>query len=96
MRNSNLRNFNGVEYDDPYDALRARIDKAEEHGDKYTAVPNDLLRFCLQPRRECSSTTVVNGDRMAKMLVQVKCQLLVDPITGRHEGLHVNGRDTWE
>lgn len=88
--------FNRVEYKDPRDDLLERTKKAEEIGDTYVAIPVELARALQYRPRECSARTIVNGDRFTKTLIEVKCTKTVDPETGRHIGMHSNGKTNWE
>lgn len=88
------RNYKGTIYGDPRDELRARVDSALSEGETHIAVSTSLLTAALDIR-ECSARTVVNGDRMNKILIEVKCEKMIDPTTGKHDGMHMNGRNHW-
>lgn len=87
--------YNGVVYTDPRDELRDRARRAEQVFDKWTAVPVSLI-IASVGIRECTARTIVNGDPVKKVLIEVKCQRLIDPVKGKHEGMHVNGRINWQ
>jgi hypothetical protein len=87
--------FNGIIYGDPRDELRARLNLAEARGDTWAAVPIDLARLAVMERRQCEARTTVNGNRMERLLIEVRCEKFLDPETGKHAGQHKNGRDSW-
>ncbi len=86
--------FDGEIHSDPRSELLARANRAENIGDSFVAVPVALVQLCMSIR-ECEARTIVNGNRMDKVLVEVKCTRLLDPVTGSHNGVHVNGRANW-
>lgn len=88
------RIFQGEEYNDPREELRARAEAARDAGETHFAASVSLVTAALDVR-ECDSTTVVNGNRMEKMLIQIKCTKTVDPTSGKHVGMHQNGRNNW-
>jgi len=88
--------YNGVNYTDPRDEMTARALDAQELRIPYVAVPVDLLFACLAEKKVCAARTVVNGDPMKKILIEVRCEREVDQVTGKHMGMHANGRTTWE
>lgn len=90
----NESEFQGIKYHDPRDELRARLIRATEVGDSFVAVPVELVKKCLS-LKECTATTVVNGDPMTKTLIQVRCRKLVNPMTMKHIGNHQSGDTIW-
>lgn len=89
-------NYNGTLYTDPREELRARTLRAAEVGDAYLVIPITLSTALQLKPKECEARTVVNGDRMSKTLIEIKCTKLLDPGTTKHTGLHVNGKTVWE
>jgi hypothetical protein len=87
--------FNGVIYTDPRDELKARALIAEQQGDRYVAVPCNLLREGLEERKQCAERTVVAGNREQRTLIEIRCERYLDPQTGRHTGPHSNGNIVW-
>lgn len=86
--------FNGTTYPDPREELRARALRGSEIGESHVAIPVSLILESLSVK-ECKAKTVVNGDRQKGLLIEVKCERVVDPATGKHPGMHVNGRTNW-
>lgn len=87
--------YNGIVYTDPRDEMRARAHRAEQVSEEYVAIPVDLIQAALA-LRECQARTIINGDPSKRMLIEVKCQRMVDPVTNKHDGMHVNGRINWQ
>lgn len=89
-----ISTYNGVEYSDPKAELAARATAAQLAGDTYASVPVELILMTLNSR-QCKAKTVVNGNREKKILIEVQCEREVDPVTGRHPGMHSNGKANW-
>lgn len=88
--------FNGDTYEDPREDVRARIQQAADIGDVYVAVPiNLLIRALATETKICEATTIVNGNREKKTLVEIRCTKPLDPKTGNHFGNHENGKINW-
>jgi len=94
MSNWTPHEYDGETHTDPRSELRARINRSVTVGDDFVAVPVELAEACIS-LKECQARTTVNGDPTRKILIEVKCTRLVDFVTGKHEGMHVNGRTNW-
>lgn len=88
------RKFQGRAYADPREELRARAEAARDAGETHIAASVDLVLAVLDIR-ECDSRWVVNGNREKKVMIEIKCTKLIDPVTGRHVGMHQNGKTNW-
>jgi len=95
MANWSPREFDGVLYTEAKDELEERIRRAEAVGDEYVALPVDLVREVATEKPECDATTIVNGDRYSKKLIEIRCLKRVDPETKRHDGMHTNRKHVW-
>lgn len=88
------RHYNGEIYTDPRDELDARVQTALKIGDTHLAVSTSLVQAAMAVRT-CDSRTIVNGNRMDRVLVEIQCKKMLDPSTGAHLGMHQNGKHNW-